>query len=46
MVLGTRFRRLRRLDSIALQGKAIVKWFFVANAVVLLFGLVVAMSAK
>ncbi|CAD6267409.1 unnamed protein product [Miscanthus lutarioriparius] len=26
--------------------KAIVKWFFVANVVVLLFGLVVAMSAK
>ncbi|CAD6267388.1 unnamed protein product [Miscanthus lutarioriparius] len=43
---GDKVQKVAKTDSIALWAKAIVKWFFVANVVVLLFGVVVAMSVK
>ncbi|CAD6269770.1 unnamed protein product [Miscanthus lutarioriparius] len=43
---GDKVQKVAKTDSIARLAKAIVKWFFVANVVVLLFGVVVAMSVK
>jgi len=43
---GDKVQKVAKTDSIARWAKAIVKWFFVANVVVLLFGVVVAMSVK
>jgi hypothetical protein len=43
---GDKVQKVAKTDSLARLAKAIVKWFFVANVVVLLFGIVVAMSVK